>query len=276
DLDRWLMKNFVEPYNIEMNYRWEDNVISMDYILVPPKYESAIRMATVLKYICFDSFDKVTGSSAFIRNHFPKHIQLVGNPGWNSNGGWASNGSYTLGSSEGGYKINLWYVNHLTEMAYDANWQQFAVITSREELNNVFFHTIIHEFGHVFHQKSPYTNEFNQVNGNTYLGGKWTSAFVDESDPEIYARGFCTAYSAYSADEDFAEIFSTYVCSTNDEWQAIFDKAGTDGKLKLQTKFRIVREYFQKNWKLDIDALHDEIQEREANLANVDFDDISL
>ena len=25
DLDRWLKKNFVERYNIEMRYRWEDN-----------------------------------------------------------------------------------------------------------------------------------------------------------------------------------------------------------------------------------------------------------
>lgn len=34
DLDKWLDKNFVEPYNIEMRYRWEDNETSMDYILV--------------------------------------------------------------------------------------------------------------------------------------------------------------------------------------------------------------------------------------------------
>lgn len=276
DLDRWLMKNFVKPYNIEMKYRWEDNEISMDYILVPARYEAAIRMATVLKYICFDSFDKVTGSQKFIHDHFPKHIQLVGNPGWNTNGGWMASGSYTLGSSEGGYKINLWYANHLVETYYDENWMSHDVITSRAELNKVYFHTILHEFGHVFHQKSAYTNEFNQVNGTSYLGGKWTSTFTSETDPEIYARGFVTAYSSYGADEDFAEIFSTYVCSTDKEWKAIFDKAGTAGKLKLETKFRIVKEYFQKNWNLDIDALHNEIQEREANLENVNFDDISL
>ena len=45
DLDRWLKVNFVDRYNIEMRYRWEDNEIDMNYILVPTKYEHAVRMA---------------------------------------------------------------------------------------------------------------------------------------------------------------------------------------------------------------------------------------
>ena len=81
-LDRWLMKNYVEPYNVELRYRWEDNEISMDYILVPATMKNSIRMARLLKYICFDSFDEVTGSTKFIHDNFPKQIQLVENPGW--------------------------------------------------------------------------------------------------------------------------------------------------------------------------------------------------
>ena len=147
DLDRWLEKNYVQRYNIELRYRWEDNEIDMNYILVPAKYEHAVRMARILKYICFDSFDEVTGGPEFIRASFPKVVQLVGNPGWNGNG------SYTLGSSEGGYKINLWYVNHLGDniVQYDSSWQLIkndSVIRDREELNATYFHTIIHEYGH--------------------------------------------------------------------------------------------------------------------------------
>ena len=226
-LDRWLMKNYVEPYNVEQRYRWEDNEISMDYILVPATMKNSIRMARLLKYICFDSFDEVTGSTKFIHDNFPKQIQLVGNPGWNSNG------SVTLGSSEGGYKIKLWYVNHLGDQPYDENWQlKDSVIYDREELNNTYFHTIIHEFGHTFHQKVPYTSEFNQVTGTNYLGGMW--------------------------------------------FQTKLDKAGTAGKAKIQQKLRIVREYFRDNWYLDIDALRDAVQRREADLKSQNFDDISL
>jgi substrate import-associated zinc metallohydrolase lipoprotein len=270
DLDRWLEKNYVQRYNIELRYRWEDNEISMDYILVPAKYENSIRMARLLKYICFDSFDEVTGGPQFVRASFPKVVQLVGNPGWNSNG------SYTLGSSEGGYKINLWYVNHLGEQFYDANWQQHDVITDRDQLNENYFHTIIHEYGHVFHQRVPYTNEFNQITGTDYLGGSYTTVFSGPDDPAIQAKGFITAYASYTVDEDFAEMFSTYVTSTKDEWNAILEKTSSDGRNKINAKLRIVRDYFADNWKLDIDALRDAVQKREANLTEQNFDDISL
>ncbi len=269
-LDRWLYKNYVVPYNVELRYRWEDNETSMDYILVPPKMKTAIRMARLLKYICFDSFDEVTGSTQFIRSYFPKLVHLVGNPGWNTNG------SVTLGSSEGGYKINLWYVNHLDDVIYE-NWvPKDSVIRNRAELNSTYFHTIIHEFGHTFHQKVAYTTEFNQITGTNYLGGMWTSEFSAEDDPQIYALGFVTAYASYSADEDFAEVFASYVCDSDEEFQTKIDKAGTSGKAKINQKLRIVKAYFKENWKLDIEALHNAVQKREANLADMDFDDISL
>jgi substrate import-associated zinc metallohydrolase lipoprotein len=269
-LDKWLYANFVVPYNIELRYRWEDNETSMDYILVPAKYENSVRMAHLLKYICFDSFDEVTGGKAFIRDNFPKLVQLVGNPGWNSNG------SMTLGSSEGGYKINLWYVNHLGD-AVVVNWvPKDSVMRDREELNTTYFHTIIHEFGHTFHQKIPYTTEFNQITGTKYLGGMWTSEFSSSTDPQIYALGFVTAYASYSANEDFAETFSEYVCSTPEEFQAKLDKAGASGSSMINSKLRLVKEYFQKNWKLDIDKLRDAVQKREANLDSLNLDDTSI
>lgn len=270
DLDKWLYENYVKPYNIELRYRWEDNETSMNYILVPPTYKNAVRMATLLKYICFDSFDEVTGSKKFIHDNFPKLVHLVGNPGWNTNS------SMTLGSSEGGYKINLWYVNHLGDVVYE-NWvPKDSVIRDRTELNNIFFHTIIHEFGHTFHQKVAYSTEFNQITGNNYLGGMYTSEFASPDDPQIQALGFVTAYAAYSADEDFAETFSTYVCSTKDEFQALTDRAGNSGSGKITAKLRLVKEYFSKNWNLDIDALRDAVQEREAKVKEVNFDDISM
>lgn len=270
DLDKWLYANYVKPYNVELRYRWEDNEISMDYILVPPTYQNAVRMARLLKFICFDAFDEVTGSTRFIHDHFPKLVQLVGNPGWNTNS------SMTLGSSEGGYKINLWYVNHLGDMVYEDWVPKDSVLRNRQELNAIFFHTIIHEFGHNFHQKVPYSTEFNQITGNNYLGGMYTSEFESTDDPQVQAMGFVTAYASYSADEDFAETFSTYLCSTTEEFQALLDRAGATGKNKIQAKLRIVKDYFLKNWNLDMDALRDAIQKREASIATVDFDDITL
>ena len=128
----------------------------------------------------------------------------------------------------------------------------------------------------MFHQRVPYTNEFNQVTGTDYLGGSYTSVFSSPQDPQIFQRGFVTAYAAYSADEDFAETFSTYVTSTDDEWNNIILKSGTDGRNKINQKLRIVKDYFQDNWELDVDALRQAVQKREANLREQNFDDISL
>ena len=272
DLDRWLMKNYVEPYNIEMRYRWEDNEMQMDYILVPAKYENAIRMAKILKYICFDAFDEVTGSKQFIRAYFPKIIQLVGNPGWSP----SADGSYILGQAEGGYKISLYYVNHLGDTYYDASWQSHDVITSREQLNTNYFHTIIHEFAHVFHQKVPYSNAFTQITGTDYVGGMYSSVFSSNNDPRAYLMGFVTASAACNADEDFAEVFSTYICSTPEEFELILATAGDSGRQLLERKVSMVRNYFKANWGLDLDRVRDAVQTREANLEGQDFDDISL
>jgi len=270
DLDKWLEKNYVEPYNIQLRYRWEDNEIDMNYILVPAAYQNAVRMAKLLKYICFDSFDEVTGSTDFIRKYFPKQVQLVGNPGWQSNG------SYTLGSAEGGARIDLWYVNHLSDVV-TVNWvPKDSVIADREELNKVYFHTIMHEFCHVFNQKVPFSTEFNQITGTKYLGGSWTSSFASETDPQIYASGFITAYASYSANEDFAECFATYICSTQEEYNSFLTKAGTTGKQTLMQKMDLVRTYFNDNWNLDLDEVRAAVQKREANLKSQNFNDITL
>ena len=49
DLDKWLYANYVKPYNVELRYRWEDNEISMDYILVPPTYQNAVDVVAVIR-----------------------------------------------------------------------------------------------------------------------------------------------------------------------------------------------------------------------------------
>lgn len=257
DLDKWLLKNFVEPYNIQMRYRWEDNEISMDYILVPARYECAVKMANAIKYICFEAFREATGSTDFIRKHFPKMIQLVGNPGWSPN----HDGSYTLGSAEGGYRIDLWYVNTIKD-----NQTNISV------LNDNYFHVIFHEFGHVFHQKVAYPSQYNQITGTGYRGAMWTSY----EDLEAAQRdGFITAYASSSVDEDFAEVFSSYILMTDAQMQNMQDFSGNGRKL-INSKIAIMKDYFKTNWNLDVDKLRERVQYREQHISDLNFDDLSL
>ena len=58
--------------------------------------------------------------------------------------------------------------------------------------------------------------------------------------------------------------------------ETLLDKADNKGRNAINSKLNLVRSYFNENWDLDIDSLRDAIQKREANLDNVNFDDINL
>ena len=68
DFDKWLMKNYVEPYNIDFKYRMEYNESDMNYYLVPAEYEKSIQIAKLLLHLCIGSYDEVTGSKDFIKS----------------------------------------------------------------------------------------------------------------------------------------------------------------------------------------------------------------
>ena len=49
-LDAWLYKNYIEPYNIEFRYRYEDMESDMIYDLTPANYEKSVQMAKLVKH----------------------------------------------------------------------------------------------------------------------------------------------------------------------------------------------------------------------------------
>ena len=85
-LDAWLYKNYIEPYNIEFRYRDEDMESDMIYDLTPANYEKSVQMAKLVKHLCLQAYDEVTGSRDFITSYFPKMVFLVGSPAYNNNG----------------------------------------------------------------------------------------------------------------------------------------------------------------------------------------------
>ena len=54
DFDRWLVTNYIEPYNIMFKYRMEKNESDFNYWLVPATYENSIKMAKLMKFLCFE------------------------------------------------------------------------------------------------------------------------------------------------------------------------------------------------------------------------------
>ena len=74
DFDKWLVSNYVEAYNIDFKYRMEMNESQMSYWLVPAEYNKSIVMAKLVRHLCLEAYDEITGSRDFIKEHFPKMI----------------------------------------------------------------------------------------------------------------------------------------------------------------------------------------------------------
>ena len=272
EFDKWLEVNFATPYNIDFKYRYKETESDYDYYTVPAKYNDAIKMAHLVKYLCVETYNEVAGTN-FTRRYFPKMFFLIGE--WE----YRNNGTYILGTAEGGRKILLAGLNYLSD----------NIAKGPEYLNYYYFKTIHHEFTHIMNQTKDIPADFQLVTGSKYVGDMWSE---EPYNKEYLANGFITAYSQNSYQEDFAEMLSTYI--TNDasqweEWLEEADKAAAEKAKKtgetttapselLSSKLDIVRRYMKESFNIDIDVLRETVQRRQADVfaGKVDLTDITV
>ncbi len=289
ELDKWLDRNYVYPYNIVMKYRYEYNETDAYYYTVPPRYEDAIKMAHIVKYSCVEAYNEVAGV-AFTRKYFPKQFYLEGE--WH----WLANGTgKVLGEAEGGKKIFLMGLNYLDDH-----------LGSIELLNEFFLKTIHHEFSHIMHQTVDYPATFQMVTPSSYVSDKWLDAPYNVGYRQ---RGFITDYAQQSHTEDFAETLSTYLTVSPEQWEAYLQegtfkwendtvrdadgnpkvdlngkvqtvqvKVPTPGRDYIEAKLEIVRNYMSDTWNIDIDILRESILRREQDIVagKIDLTDLTI
>lgn len=257
EFDIWLESNYVNPYNIQFKYRYEDNETDMNYYNVPADYDQAVELAHIVKYACIEAYDEVAGVT-FTRRYFPKMLYCTGT--WE----FRNNGTFILGTAEGGKKIFLAGVNYLDQ--YKDNVQS---------LNHYYLKTIHHEFTHILNQTKDYPQEFEQITGSSYVADSWSDS---PYDTDYLTRGFISAYAQNSDTEDFAEMLSMYLTNSEDTWNSWMEEAGTTGEALLVQKLDIVRSYMQDSWNIDIDELRDAILARENEVANgsIDLTDLTV
>ena len=272
EFDKWLEANFAVPYNIDFKYRYKETESDYDYYTVPAKYEDAIKMAHLVKYLCVESYDEVAGTD-FTRRYFPKMFFLIGE--WE----YRNNGTYILGTAEGGRKILLAGLNYLSD----------NIAKGPEYMNYFYFKTIHHEFTHIMNQTKEIPADFQLVTGDKYVGDMWSE---EPYDKEYLANGFITAYSQNSYQEDFAEMLSTYITNDASQWEewleeadkAAAEKAKKTGEEKtapselISSKLDIVRRYMKESFNIDIDVLRETVQRRQADVfaGKVDLTDITV
>lgn len=258
DFDKWLTDQFVNPYNIEFIYRYQMNESDMNYWTIPPKYEEAVMMAHLVKYLCVDTYDEVAGID-FTRGYFPKMFFLIGE--WE----YRNNGTFILGTAEGGKKILLSGINYLS--AYLAE--------GADALNHYYIKTIHHEFTHILNQTKDFPVDFGQITGAGYVADSWSEA---PYNTQYLKNGFISSYAQHSDTEDFAEMVSIYVTNTPEYWQAQLTEAGKTAAALITSKLDLVREYMQISWNIDIDELRDAILRRQDDVVSgkIDLTDITI
>ncbi len=237
--DYWLEANYVNPYNIQFKYRFELNESDVNYFTIPAKYDDAVILAHLVKYLCIDTYDEVAGID-FTRAYFPKMFFLIGE--WE----YRNNGTYILGTAEGGKKILLAGTNYLK-----------GYMTSAANLNHYYIKTIHHEFTHILNQTLSYPSDFREISDADYIADEWnnnTSGYL--------TRGFITAYAQHSDREDFAEMLSEYITNSAETWNTWITNAG-DAASIINAKLDIVRTYMKQAFNIDIDKLRATILRRQ-------------
>lgn len=266
DFDKWLEAYFVNPYNIEFKYRYENNETNLNYYSIPADFWSCVQMAHLVKYSCVDTYDEVAGIE-FTREYFPKQFYLMGE--WQ----YKNNGSFTLGTAEGGKKIYLLGLNYLPKY-----------IGSAETLNHYYLKTIHHEFTHILNQTKDFPVAFSKISGGTdypYVTDDWTSSTYDDN----LIRGFISDYAQSEDREDFAETMALYITHDQEWWDKQIAEANskapvTNGAIiggdRINAKLALVKEYMLDNFGIDMDQLRDVVLRREKDIVDGKVDLTSL
>lgn len=248
--ETWILNNYTEPYNIDLKYRFEDIESDMKYNVTPAAYDKSVALAKLVKYLWIEAYEELVGQE-FVATYCPKVLHFVGSPEYEKSGG-----SMVLGTAEGGLKITLFNVNGLNPENPDA-----------EILNEWYFKTMHHEFAHILHQTKNYSTDFNTISAGKYTGPGW----MNTTDQEARQMGFVSNYASTETQEDFVETIAIYVTYTKAQWQNILNEAGEAGAAIILQKFEMVKEYLAESWGIDIDMLHNIVQEREENIGDLDL-----
>ena len=246
--DLWLLDNYVNNYNIDLKYRIDDMEIDQTYNLVPATLENSIKLAKLIKHLWLESYDEVAGID-FMRTYVPKVIHLIGSPAIN-----AEQQTEVLGTAEGGLMVTLYKVNELK-------------LSSIDSLNYYYFKTMHHEFAHILHQTKNYPKDFDKISTSDYSPSGW----MNRKEDEALQIGFVSPYASSEPQEDFVEVIAIYLTHSNEYWENLLEKAGTDGAAIIQKKFTIVRNWLKTSWNIDIDKLRSVVERRSTEIQNLDY-----
>lgn len=217
EFDQWLYDNFVQPYNVEIQYKFNFNASDMSYRLAPADYNRSQLLSHFIRHLFFDVYTKYSPEGDdFMKKYGPRMFHFVGSSAYS-----ATTSTETLGTASGGVKITLYCINEMKPYSKDVDYTAEDI----DRLNDNYFHTMHHEFTHILHQTKSYPVSFGQVTAESYLAKNW-----QDRDTTTTARlGYVTNYSSSKNMEDFVETLSCIITDTDWRWMHRIIAASIDG-----------------------------------------------
>lgn len=248
DTDKWIEKNFREPYNIRATYRWNQAFGYYDKTLYPPNVDNVIPALSMVKKLWIDSYTDVGGED-FIKSIAPRELHLIGS--YNRN----NDGTIVLGEAGGGARISLFNVDYVKS-------------DNRESITQ-FVHTVQHEYVHILNQSKPYDKvAWSKISD----GGLYTSSWYLYKDPESNELGFVTSYARSNYDEDIAETASVVLLKSKAEWTEFLANIKSEkARQDILKKVDLVVEYYKEQYEIDFWELRDRAEVHTTEVVNGNF-----
>lgn len=253
EFDRWLLRNYVEPYNVRFEYRMPDRETSFGYWVSPPNVKESIMIAKLLKFTALETLiemmesdDESVDPALFVKTYFPKVLFLVGSFEI------SNTGTVNLASAENGLQINILGVNF------------FTVEKDAERIAG----TMWHEFSHILDGIYACPAEYKDVTPDGYVGSRYTSLGND-----YLQNGFVSNYARCSVAEDIAETCGRLVTLTDKEWEDMFASAGA-GEARLRMKHSIIKKWLKDSYSVDVEKWGKVYRRRVSELGNMDWESL--
>ena len=243
-LDNWIDTNYLLPYNINVQYKWNPNVVDNNRFLYPPIQAKVQPVLEIVQKIWLESYKAVAGPN-FVKNIAPREFVLVGGVNLNTTG------TITLGLAEGGKRITFFETDNVDKK-------------NRANIKR-FLRTIQHEYIHILNQTKP----FDEKSMATITPTGYSSAWYNTSDAVALEEGFLTAYAKSNINEDFAETAATILVSSKAEYAAILAAIVSPvARASIKSKEAIVVKYYKDAFNIDLYKLRDEAEKNTNDVIN--------
>ncbi len=244
ELDTWIDTNYLNPYNINVQYKWNQNAVDNNRFLFPPIQSKVQPVLEIVQKIWLDSYKNVAGPN-FVKNIAPREFVLVGGVNLNTTG------TITLGLAEGGKRITFFETDK---------------VDKRDRANiKRFLRTIQHEYIHILNQTKP----FDEKSMALITPSGYTASWYNTTDAVALTQGFLTAYAKSNINEDFAETAATILVNSKVEYASILAGVTDPTALaSIKAKEAIVVKYYKDAFNIDFYKLRDEAEKNTNYVIN--------